>query len=606
MSSSFFGLTIAYSGLNAAQACINTTANNISNINTTGYSKQVTNISAASALRCYQKYGCVSTGVQVDSVTQLRNTYYDLKYWNNNCRVGYYSAKQTYLSQIENYLTDGTSSTTSSGFTTIFTKLFNAMDSLSTNAGDSSYRTTFVSYAQELCTYFNSLSTSLQEIQSTINDEVKTTVDQINTLAKKIATLNYQINLIETNGDSTANELRDERALLIDELSELVSVETSEVQITNSNYEDQYLGGTVFTVTINGQTLVDGTEYNTLSCVAREEKYNQSDVDGLYDIVWTSTGSSFNATGSSASGTLKGLLEIRDGNNGENLTGTVSSVTGSSITITSPSITDVTKMNMPSSGTITVNSTTYTYSSFTCEYDEDGNITSYTFNLEETLDADTQSKLRGRTLEVGESVDFKGIPYYLNQMNEFLRSFCSAFNSLYTTGVDYNGDAVSSLFVSTGFDDTEYDMSDYCSGSTANSYYLLTAANISVDSAVLKDATLLACATDITEGVDAHDLIDQLLLLQDDTTIYRGGSASAFLECLYTDITVDVLECNTFYETYSSIGTTIDNQRTSVSGVDEDEEALDLIKYQNAYNLASKCITVLQEMYEQLILETGV
>ncbi len=606
MGSSFFGLTIAYSGLNAAQASINTVANNISNINTTGYSKQVVNTSAASALRSYTTYGTLGAGVTVDSVTQLRDTYYDLKYWNNQSKVGYYYSKKYYLSQVESLLTDGTSSTNATGFSTIFSKMFNALDSLSTNAGDTSYRTTYVSYATQLTSYFNTLYSSLQDIQSTVNDEVKTTVDQINTLAKKIASLNYQINQIETLSSSTANELRDERALLIDELSELVSVEVEENEISNTNYSDQYLGGTTYIVKINGQTLVEGSDYNTLSCVARTEKYNQSDIDGLYDIVWTDTNATFNATGSNASGTLKGLLEVRDGNNADNLTGTVTGVTATSITISDPSITSVLDMNMPSSGTIWIGSTQYTYESFEVLYDDDGNITGYTFNLDDTLDSASQAKLYNKTLEVGSSVDFMGIPYYLNQMNTFLRSFCQTYDSIYTTGVDMNGDSVTSFFIATGLDGTEQDLSEDCTSSSSNSYYLLTAGNISVNAAVQKDSSLMACATSIEEGVDSHDLVDLLLELQSSTTIYRGGSAEAFLECLYSDITVDMSECETFYSTYSAISTTIDNQRLSISGVDEDEEALDLIKYQNAYNLASKCISVLTEMYDQLILETGV
>ena len=63
---------------------------------------------------------------------------------------------------------------------------------------------------------------------------------------------------------------------------------------------------------------------------------------------------------------------------------------------------------------------------------------------------------------------------------------------------------------------------------------------------------------------------------------------------------------NTNYKNYFNLQTAVNNQRTSVSGVDEDEEALNLIKFQNAYNLASKVISVMAEMYDKLINETGV
>ena len=70
--------------------------------------------------------------------------------------------------------------------------------------------------------------------------------------------------------------------------------------------------------------------------------------------------------------------------------------------------------------------------------------------------------------------------------------------------------------------------------------------------------------------------------------------------------TVDVDKTNISYKNYYNLQTAVGNQRTSVSGVDEDEEALNLIKYQNAYNLASKVISVMSEMYDKLINETGV
>ena len=198
MPSSFFGLHVAYSGLNAAQASINTTANNISNVQTKGYSKQTVNLSAAAALRSYQRFGSTGTGVAVDSVTQLRDEYYDVKYWNNQAGKGLYEKKLYYMEQIQNYYTDGSlSATSNAGFSTIFSKMFNALDNLKSKAGDSSARNEFISDAQELCTYFNSTAQRMQDLQSSVNDEIKTTVDNINAIAQKISLLNKQINIIE-------------------------------------------------------------------------------------------------------------------------------------------------------------------------------------------------------------------------------------------------------------------------------------------------------------------------------------------------------------------------------------------------------------------------
>ena len=78
------------------------------------------------------------------------------------------------------------------------------------------------------------------------------------------------------------------------------------------------------------------------------------------------------------------------------------------------------------------------------------------------------------------------------------------------------------------------------------------------------------------------------------------------LEMVLSDVALNASNANTFSTTYKGLQTSIDNQRTSISGVDEDEEAVSLVKYQNSYTLASKMIQTLTEIYDRLILETGV
>ena len=94
--------------------------------------------------------------------------------------------------------------------------------------------------------------------------------------------------------------------------------------------------------------------------------------------------------------------------------------------------------------------------------------------------------------------------------------------------------------------------------------------------------------------------------LRDDAIIYRGDNASSFLVRIVSDISVDTEKNKVYYENYFNMSGVITTQRTSVSGVDEDEEALNLVKFQNAYNLSSKVISVLQEIYDKLINQTGV
>ena len=75
---------------------------------------------------------------------------------------------------------------------------------------------------------------------------------------------------------------------------------------------------------------------------------------------------------------------------------------------------------------------------------------------------------------------------------------------------------------------------------------------------------------------------------------------------MIADISVDTQQSEIFSKNYQNVASAIDTQRMSISGVDEDEEAMDLIKFQNAYNLCSKMVSVMAQIYDRLILETGV
>lgn len=619
MPSQFFGLNIAASGLSAFQASVNTTANNIANVQTQGYTRQTTNLESSDPLRVYTKYGSTGTGVSAVSITQERNLYYDTKYWENSSSAGFFSQKTYYLDQIQEVLRDDS---TQDGFTTIFSKMFNGLDTLKTNGADESVRNQFIHQAQSLCTYFNALSQNLTELQEDCNEEIKSTVSNINSISQKVAMLNKEINMIEVRGGH-ANELRDQRANLIDELSSIVSVETQEFVVHNSNGQD--LGGTNYRVMINGQMLVDGNDYRTLECVSSEYKQNLSDADGMYSIVWEDTKMDFAATTGTAGGSLKALFSVRDGNNKENLKGTISEVSadGMQITIKNPTVTDPNALNIPANGQVTLGGKHYTYESWSAEVGEDG-ITSFTFTLSEALEGDPTA-YANKTLSCGNSVDAMGVPYYQAQINEFIRNFTQAFNDIEKKGVDLSGSPMGSFFVGETVTGTIYDVDEYDAAIAAaraaqeaggtyqytltsemDSYYKVTASTVEVNARSLQDPTYFSTATEIINGQDKFDIAEELLTLQKGVKMFRGDSAESFLETLLSDITVDVNKTEIYSNNYTNLCNTINNQRISVSGVDEDEEAVNLVKFQNAYNLASKVISVMSEIYNKLINETGV
>lgn len=611
MPSQFFGLTIASSGLSAYMAALNTTANNISNEQTKGYSRQQADIASSQALRVNAKYGSMGAGVTVNSIKQIRSEYYDTKYWQNQSSLGLYEAKLNYLGQIENYFIDDD---TEKGFSTILNKMFNSLDTLKNNAGDLNVRQQFISDAQNFTTYFNSVATGLGELQDSVNEEIKSTVEQINAIGKKISLLNQQINVIEIQG-GYANELRDQRALLIDELSSIVPTEVSEVPVTNANDPNMLTGANYYVVKINGQRFVDTDSYSELTCVARENKVNQSDREGMYDIYWADTGNSFKAGADSSSGSLKALFDIRDGNNSENFRGSVAGVDADTITIKNPSMKNVNAMSMPQEGVLTIDGRTYAYDSFTFKTDADGNITEYTFRMSKALSMDQQSKVDGKQAAIGETIDAMGIPYYLAQMNEFLRNFASEFNSIMNSqnAEDLNGNKTDYFSFITGThakSGEEFVFANLEANKTYQSgdgtYYRLTCGNVCISDVAVKDPSAIATTEKITNGADAYDLVEKLLLLKSDTEMYRGGGADDFLQCMISDISVDTQKSTIFQKNYTNISANIEKQRMSISGVDNDEEALNLVKFQNAYNLSSKMVSTLAEIYDKLIQETGV
>lgn len=423
MPSQFFGLNIAYTGLLASNAALNTTNNNIANVQTNGYSRQEVNQQAASALRLFQTYGCAGAGVETLSIERIRDGFYDTKYWNNNAKVGEYSMKEYYMTQIEAYFDDNGKN---AGFKTVFDQLMiTGIQALLKDPNNATTKTQFVGYAGALAEYFNGVAGNLEQVQKDVNSEIKLKVDEINSIAGQIATLNKQINTIELTG-VTANELRDRRELLIDQLSEIVDVKVTEYPVVDLNNPSRETGANRYIVKIaGGQLLVDGNEYNSLECQAREKynKVNQTDIDGLYDVYWEN-GQKFNLNNPAMGGALQGLVQMRDGNNGENFVGQITetgtvrgqdNVVRDTVTIQvgKAYLQDLNKCNLSNcGGIIDLGNQEFYYDSWNCtiSYDNNGEpVYSYTFTLSDSTKNDqrlTNDRV-GKVASIGNSISYQ-------------------------------------------------------------------------------------------------------------------------------------------------------------------------------------------------------
>lgn len=628
MPSTFLGLNTAYTGLTAANAGLNTTGNNIANVNTEGYSRQLVTQQAYNAIRTYTTYGCMGSGVNTIAIERQRDAFYDFKYWNNNAQLGEYEELKYYMKHIEDYFKDDT---TVEGFAAIFEKMYTTIAELEKNSGDATTKEQFIGFAGNLTYYFNTMAANLERMQQDVNLEIKNKVEQINSYAREIASLDKQINVIELTG-TRANELRDRRDLIIDKLSKIVDVKVDEQPVYDSNHPDRETGATRYIVKIaGGQTLVDTNRYNELICEAKPNyaNTNQSDADGLYSIYWDD-GRDFSVYSDQIGGELRGLIKIRDGNNSENFRGTIADVsrnaggkTEVTVDITDDYLKKISACTLPiNGGVIRLGTKEYYFDEFNMTYDGDGNIKSYTFIMSDDPEKNPQMPDTGRIgkeANVGYSVAYQGIPYYQEQLNEWVRTFAEAFNKIITQegSVDGYGNDADIVFVADEatadtqrrFMDSRGQITDgTVISSKGDSYYYLTAKNFNVNEDMVDDPQKLATRTVLTDGESKKNIVEDLLKLKNDTSVmsFRGCGANEFLECILADVALNTQSANIMTSSYETIAGSIDNQRLSISGVDSDEEALNLVQFQHAYNLASQMISVLTEVYDRLILETGV
>lgn len=615
MVSQFFGLNIAASGLRAANAALNTTANNISNVETKGYSRQKVNQEAADALRVFAKYGCAGAGVETIAIERVRDSFYDVKYRNNEQLLGNVEQKNYYTKLVEQYLDDdGTT-----GFSSLFTKMEAALQSVKTAAGTTEAKTTYVSSVRSITEYFNNVYNQLQGLQSDINSEIKLCADRISSISQEVASINKQINIIEMTG-TTANELRDKRDVLIDELSKLVSVETKETPVVDENNPDRVTGATRFQIWVaGGYELVDTYEYRRMICVARDEdgSVNQNDVSGLYDIKWGTANykdgddikelADFSIESKLIGGELQGLLAMRDGNNNQYFNGKSTIIDSLARPVTvqvevdAAYLKDMNKCTLPEDGTIHIGDKTYKYDSWAYDGDK-----TFTFTIDNSTLSSTPDT--NRLVTIGYGNDYQGIPYYLEQMNEWVRQFSSAVNEIMVTG--YTSDSLEGVSLLTGSMDTnsvaQYSYEQLTSLSQNKGYYKLRGGNFEVNSVIVENAERFATKADVTEGESEYGNLSRLKEMFETKKIFRGATSGEYLTKVLADVALNSSNAGTLEKTYGALEVTIKNQRLSDAGVDEDEEASNLVKYQNAYTLSSKMIQTLTEIYDRLILQTGV
>lgn len=243
MGSTFGGYNIAYSGMYVSQAALGAVSNNLSNLSTTGASR--TRVANTEENIVLSSTTSVGDGVDVASITRVRDELLDGNYRTQNADAGYLSVKSGNLEYMGTILSEFESDdgTTSNGVQQALEDFFTAWEELSMDSGTESARQSVTSAAESLLSALSELDNQLQQLQVDAVGGVQDGVDRLNEMAEQVAELNAQIKLAEVGGGE-ATYLRDQRDVLLDQMSSLADITASE---SNGSLR----------VTIGGVTLVN-------------------------------------------------------------------------------------------------------------------------------------------------------------------------------------------------------------------------------------------------------------------------------------------------------------------------------------------------------------
>ena len=211
-------LNIGVSGLNAAQAQLNTTSHNITNAGTTGYHRQTVGQAAREPL--FTGAGFFGQGTNVTSVTRSYDQFLEAQVMQADNRRSQYSAYSSQIGQINNLLADSMT-----GLSPSLAEFFAGVQEVASNPTSVAARQSLISNGQALASRFQSLDTRLQEIRQGVEGNLVQTVESINTYANAIAEMNQRIVVAQAGGAGTpANDLLDQRDQLLAELNKLVQI----------------------------------------------------------------------------------------------------------------------------------------------------------------------------------------------------------------------------------------------------------------------------------------------------------------------------------------------------------------------------------------------
>lgn len=282
-------LSIGITGLNAARAGLSTTGHNIANVSTEGFTRQA--VVYRSAIPQYTGSGYFGTGVEVSTVVRQYNSFLEVQRLAAETQQGYLDAYLSQARQIDNVLADP-----ASGLSPALQDFFSGVQDVASNPSSVASRQSMLSLSEALTSRFHTLDDRFGELRLGVNTEIRTSVDRLNSLASQIATVNGQIAASAGASNLPPNDLLDQRDALVSELNTLVRVTT----VTQSD-------GSLNVFMGSGQSLVVGSQTLPLSAAPSPEDPSNIEISIV-------TASSTIPLPSSVfqGGKLGGLLNFRD------------------------------------------------------------------------------------------------------------------------------------------------------------------------------------------------------------------------------------------------------------------------------------------------------
>ncbi|HZN23166.1 MAG TPA: flagellar hook-associated protein FlgK [Burkholderiales bacterium] len=251
---------IGVSGLSAAQAGLVTTGHNIANANTPGFHRQ--QVVQSGALAQFTGAGAFGQGVEVDTVRRVYSDFLERETNRAQAHASYYAAYSGQLEKIDNLLSDP-----SAGLAPALQHFFEGVHDVASNPGSVSSRQAMLAAGSTLALRFQALQAQLEDSSRSVDAQIKTTVSSVNAYAREIASLNSRISMAQINPNQPPNDLIDERDQLISELNKLIG--TSVVQQAD---------GTVNVSIGSGQGLVVGNQAFGLAAIPDADVPNRLQV----------------------------------------------------------------------------------------------------------------------------------------------------------------------------------------------------------------------------------------------------------------------------------------------------------------------------------------